>query len=220
MKNKPKLILPSALVVLTLCAVSAVAKLEPWSKIEARTKFLRTNHYIEVVRIHSDVYKSARAKGGKTVPGPFPVHVIMPANYQKDLNRRYGVVYLLGGKSGWDNGPEMGGATYWSVWCKTPLTMDHLKRGQLTKVDFQDNIHDDELTMFNQSLDLQRLRAINHPYRITVICQPAFNQLDRLQNNDFLTGTFDININCLANNRVRNFFQFRKGILIRKYNVT
>ncbi len=137
-----------------VCASTATAKpkLEPWAKIEARTKFLRTNHYIEVVRVHSDVYKSARAKGGKRVPGPFPVHVILPKEYETNLDRRYGVVYLLGGKSGWDNGPEMGGATYWSVWCKTPLTMDHLKRGRLTKVDFQDNISDEELAMFNRWL--------------------------------------------------------------------
>ncbi len=136
----------------TLMAVSAPAKLEPWSQIEARTKFLRTNHYIEVVRVHSDVYKSARAKGGKRVPGPFPVHVILPDGYETNLDRRYGVVYLLGGKSGWDNGPELGGATYWSVWCKTPLALDNLKSGELTKVNFQENITDDELKMFNQWL--------------------------------------------------------------------
>lgn len=130
----------------------AAPKEEPWSEIEARTKFLRTKHYIEVIRVHSDVFKSARAKGGQNVPGPFPVHVILPENYETDLNRRYGVVYLLGGKSGWDNGPEQGGATYWSVWCKTPLTMDNLKSGSLTKASFQDNINDRELEMFNQWL--------------------------------------------------------------------
>ncbi|MGD9819906.1 MAG: hypothetical protein AB7V04_14605, partial [Desulfomonilaceae bacterium] len=75
----------------------AAVKEEPWSEIEARTKFLRTKHYIEVVRVHSNVYKSARAKGGQNVPGPFPVHVILPENYETDVNRRYGVVYLLGG---------------------------------------------------------------------------------------------------------------------------
>lgn len=124
---------------------------EPWSEIEARTKFLRTKHYIEVVRVHSEVFKSASSKQGQ-VPGPFPVHIILPEDYESNLNRRYGVVYLLGGKSGWDNGPELGGATYWSVWCKSPLTMDHLKAGRLTKVDFQDNISDEELAMFNRWL--------------------------------------------------------------------
>ena len=54
----------------SLAAPKAVE--EPWSEIEARTKFLRTKHYIEVVRVHSDVYPSAQAKGGKNVPGPFP----------------------------------------------------------------------------------------------------------------------------------------------------
>lgn len=137
--------------VVTLSVTSALAVLEPWSQIEARTKFLRTNHYIEVVRVHSDVYKSARSKQG-TVTGPFPVHVILPKDYETNLNRRYGVVYLLGGKSGWDNGPELGGATYWSVWCKTPLTLDHLKAGHVTKVDFMDNISEEELEMFNQWL--------------------------------------------------------------------
>ncbi|MGC8658031.1 MAG: alpha/beta hydrolase [Desulfomonilaceae bacterium] len=135
----------------------AAPKEEPWSEIEARTKFLRTKHYIEVVRIHSDVFKSAKGKGGQDVPGPFPVHVILPQNYETDINRRYGVVYLLGGKSGWDNGPELGGATYWSVWCKTPLTMDNLKSGELNRASFQDNVNDRELRMFNQWLH-------DHPY--------------------------------------------------------
>jgi len=132
-------------------ALPARAAEEPWSQIEARTKFLRTRHYIEVVRVHSDVYTSARSKRG-TVKGPFPVHVILPADYERALDRRYGVVYMLGGKSGWDNGPEKGGANYWSVWCKTPLTMDHLKSGRMTKVDFQNNITDEELETFNQWL--------------------------------------------------------------------
>jgi enterochelin esterase-like enzyme len=125
---------------------------EPWSQIEARTKFLRTRHYIEVVRVHSDAYRSARAKGGQDVPGPFPVHVILPEDYEQDVHRRYGVVYLLGGKSGWDNGPELGGATYWSVWCKTPLAMDNLKSGNLTPASFQDNVNNEELSMFNRWL--------------------------------------------------------------------
>lgn len=130
-----------------------VAKVEePWSEIEARTKFLRTKHYIEVVRVHSDVFKSAKAKGGQDVPGPFPVHVVLPNDYEKDVHRRYGVLYLLGGKSGWDNGPELGGATYWSVWCKTPLAMDNLKSGHLTPLNFQENITDQELKMFNKWL--------------------------------------------------------------------
>ncbi len=129
----------------------AAPKEEPWSEIEARTKFLRTNHYIDVVRIHSQVYKSARVKGGKEIDGPFPVHVILPDDYEK-TNRRYGVLYLLGGKSGWDNGPELGGATYWSVWCKAPLVLDNLKSGELTRAGFQDNINEDELRTFNQWL--------------------------------------------------------------------
>jgi len=103
------------LAALTIQALGAVE--EPWSEIEARTKFLRTKHYIETIRVHSDAYRSAKAKGGKEVPGPFPVHVILPEDYEKNVSHRYGVVYLLGGKSGWDNGPELGGATYWSV-CK------------------------------------------------------------------------------------------------------
>lgn len=127
-------------------------KEEPWSEIEARTKFLRTKHYIEVVRIHSEVYQSARAKGGQEVPGPFPVHVILPEDYEQNVARRYGVVYLLGGKSGWDNGPELGGATYWSVWCKAPLTLDNLKSGRLSPESFQHNISDEELRMFNRWL--------------------------------------------------------------------
>ena len=130
----------------------AAPKEEPWAEIEARTKFLRTKHYIEAVRVHSDVYPSARAKGNLEVRGPFPVHVILPDNYEKDLDRRFGVVYLLGGKSGWDNGPELGGATYWSVWCKTPLTMDNLKSGQLTTASFQDNVNNEELRVFNRWL--------------------------------------------------------------------
>ncbi|MEW6352035.1 MAG: alpha/beta hydrolase-fold protein [Thermodesulfobacteriota bacterium] len=130
----------------------ACAREEPWAEIEARTKFLRTRHYIEQVRIHSDAFKSATAKGRKEVPGPFPVHVILPEDYEKNLHRRYGTVYLLGGKSGWDNGPELGGATYWSVWCKTPLTMDNLKSGKLTEASFQDNISPEELDMFNRWL--------------------------------------------------------------------
>lgn len=129
--------------------VQAAPKLEPWSEIEARTKFLRTRHYIETIRVHSEVYSAARAKGGQQIPGPFPVHVMLPEDYESNVNRRYGVVYLLGGKSGWDNGPELGGATYWSVWCKTPLTMDHLKSGHLTAVDFQENVSDEELRLFN-----------------------------------------------------------------------
>ncbi|MGB9616745.1 MAG: hypothetical protein ACPL7J_05435, partial [Desulfomonilaceae bacterium] len=142
-------ILGAALICLMVDASWLMAKVEePWSEIEARTKFLRTKHYIEVVRVHSDVYKSAKAKGGQDVPGPFPVHVILPDDYEKDIHRRYGVLYLLGGKSGWDNGPELGGATYWSVWCKTPLTMDNLKSGRLTPVNFQENINEQELRMF------------------------------------------------------------------------
>jgi Putative esterase len=151
-----KLSVCAALVVLLSLAASAISALgaaeEPWSEIEARTKFLRTKHYIETIRVHSDAYSSARAKGGKEVPGPFPVHVILPEDYDKDINHRYGVVYMLGGKSGWDNGPLLGGATYWSVWCKTPLTMDNLKSGHLTKASFQDNIGDRELQIFNRWL--------------------------------------------------------------------
>ena len=139
---------------LTVASVPAAPKPveEPWSEIEARTKFLRTKHYIEVVRVHSDVYPSATAKGGKDVPGPFPVHVVLPVDYEKNVHRRYGVLYLLGGKSGWDNGPELGGATYWSVWCKIPLSMDNLKSGQLTSESFQHNVNDEELQMFNRWL--------------------------------------------------------------------
>ncbi len=144
----------AAIVSVSLLAAGTpvLAKLEPWAQIEARTKFLRTDHYIQVVRVHTDVYDSARAKDGKRDKSPFPVHVILPASYDTDMNRRYGVVYLLGGKSGWDNGPEKGGATYWSVWCKTPLTLDNLKSGVLTKTSFQDNISDKELEMFNNWL--------------------------------------------------------------------
>ncbi len=151
-----KLILGSALAVMFFLTATTIPALgaveEPWSEIEARTKFLRTKHYIETIRVHSDAYSSAKAKGGKEVPGPFPVHVILPEDYEKNVSHRYGVVYLLGGKSGWDNGPELGGATYWSVWCKTPLAMDNLKSGQLTKASFQDNVGDRELQLFNQWL--------------------------------------------------------------------
>lgn len=129
--------------------VPVYAEEEPWSEIEARTKFLETKHYIETIRIHSDVYKSVSCKKFGQVKGPFPVHVILPEDYETNLDRSYGVVYMLGGKSGWDNGPEKGGPIYWSVWCKTPLTMDHLKSGQITKVDFQNNATDEELEMFN-----------------------------------------------------------------------
>ncbi len=141
-----------AIVVLLGSIVSAAPKEEPWSEIEARTKFLRTKHYIETIRVHSDVFTSAKAKGGKDVPGPFPVHVILPDDYETNVGRHYGVVYLLGGKSGWDNGPELGGATYWSVWCKTPLTMDNLRSGALTPASFQDNVNDEELRIFNRWL--------------------------------------------------------------------
>jgi hypothetical protein len=152
MKKLTGLALLPALMMLTAAYVDAAPKEEPWSEIEARTKFLRTKHYIEVVRVNSEVFKSAKAKGGEDVPGPFPVHVVLPEDYDKNVTRRYGVVYLLGGKSGWDNGPEKGGATYWSVWCKTPLAMDHLKAGHLTSVDFQENVSDEELAMFNRWL--------------------------------------------------------------------
>jgi hypothetical protein len=144
--------MPTLLLIVLVYSFPAAAKEEPWSEIEARTKFLRTKHYIEQVRVHSDAYRTAKAKGGKEVPGPFPVHVILPEDYENNLSRRYGTVYLLGGKSGWDNGPELGGATYWSVWCKTPLTMDNLKSGRLTEASFQDNISPEELEMFNRWL--------------------------------------------------------------------
>jgi hypothetical protein len=151
MNNYAKL-LAIVFALMAVGVVLAAPKEEPWADIEARTKFLRTNHYIEVVRVQSDAFKSARAKGGQDVQGPFPVHVVLPDDYEKNVNRRYGVVYLLGGKSGWDNGPELGGATYWSVWCKTPLTMDNLKSGRLTPLNFQENISDKELRIFNQWL--------------------------------------------------------------------
>lgn len=145
-------LLATFLLISTGGVVHSAPKEEPWSEIEARTKFLRTKHYIEVVRVDSEVFTSAKAKGGKDVPGPFPVHVILPEDYEQNVNKRYGVVYLLGGKSGWDNGPELGGATYWSVWCKVPLTMDNLKSGVLTSASFQDNVNDEELRIFNQWL--------------------------------------------------------------------
>jgi len=150
MKIAMKLLLV-VLIVAVGFPIWAAPREEPWAQIEARTKFLRTKHYIEVVRVHSDTYRSVQSKQG-TVSSPFPVHVILPDDYETNVNRRYGVVYLLGGKSGWDNGPEKGGATYWSVWCKTPLTMDHLQAGKLTKTDFQDNITDEELALFNRWL--------------------------------------------------------------------
>jgi len=152
MKIGFKLLIPLVFAVLAVTSVWAAPKEEPWADIEARTKFRRTKHYIEAIRVHSDVFKSAKAKGNKDVPGPFPVHVILPEDYEKSTNRRYGVVYLLGGKSGWDNGPELGGATYWSVWCKTPLTMDNLQSGRLGKEHFQENITNDELNTFNRWL--------------------------------------------------------------------
>lgn len=153
MKNIGKLFAVTIICVLAAASLAhAAPKEEPWADIEARTKFLRTKHYIEVVRVHSDVFKSARAKGGKDVPGPFPVHVVLPEDYEKNIHRRYGVIYLLGGKSGWDNGPELGGATYWSVWCKTPLAMDNLRSGKLTPLHFQENINSQELRTFNQWL--------------------------------------------------------------------
>lgn len=154
MKRSTKflLCLMSFIVMVTVVPAAIARVEEPWSEIEARTKFLRTKHYIETVRVHSEAYASARAKGGKEVPGPFPVHVILPEDYETNVGRHYGVVYLLGGKSGWDNGPELGGATYWSVWCKTPLAMDNLKSGTLTPESFQENITDEELRMFNRWL--------------------------------------------------------------------
>ena len=154
---KVAFILLAGAVILGMAAsvVSAAPKEEPWAEIEARTKFLRTSHSIEVVRVQSKAYTSASAKGGQQVPGPFPVHVVVPDDYWKNPGRRYGVVYLLGGKSGWDNGPEKGGATYWSVWCKTPLTMDNLKSGRLTAVNFQENISPEELEMFNKWLQTE-----------------------------------------------------------------
>ena len=108
--NRQLTITALLLIVLLYAGPAAAVKEEPWSEIEARTKFLRTRHYIEQVRIHSDAFKSASAKGGKMVQGPFPVHVMLPEDYKRNLGRRYGVVYMLGGKSGWDNGPELGGA--------------------------------------------------------------------------------------------------------------
>lgn len=168
-------------VALTLVAsgiASAQArKEEPWSEIEARTKFLRTKHYIEVVRIHSEVFASARAKGGQEVPGPFPVHVVLPDDYEQNVARRYGVVYLLGGKSGWDNGPEMGGATYWSVWCKTPLTLDNLKSGRLTPESFQQNISEDELRMFNRWLAEEPFDDVI----VVTLWNPGTGQTDRYE---------------------------------------
>ena len=147
------ILLAGAVILITAASVvTAAPKEEPWAEIEARTKFLRTSHSIELVRVQSKAYATASAKGGQQVPGPFPVHVVLPDDYWKDLRRRYGVVYLLGGKSGWDNGPEKGGATYWSVWCKTPLTMDNLKSGRLASVNFQENISPEELEMFNKWL--------------------------------------------------------------------
>jgi len=152
MKIATILLTGATILILGGSVVTAAPKEEPWADIEARTKFLRTSHSIEVVRVQSKAYASATAKGGEQVPGPFPVHVVLPDDYWKDVRRRYGVVYLLGGKSGWDNGPEKGGATYWSVWCKTPLTMDNLRSGRLASVNFQDNISPEELAMFNKWL--------------------------------------------------------------------
>lgn len=181
--RKPYLIAAGMLVILAVTYVAyAAPKEEPWAEIEARTKFLRTKHYIESVRVHSDVFKSAKGKGGIDVPGPFPVHVILPEDYEKNVNRRYGVVYLLGGKSGWDNGPELGGATYWSVWCKTPLTMDNLKSGHLTPASFQDNVSDQELRVFNQWLQ-------NDPYDDVIavaVWNPAGGNTARYE--DYLIG--------------------------------
>lgn len=152
MNSAAKLMLIVIVLAFAFSSAEAAPREEPWAQIEARTKFLRTKHSIEVVRVHSKAYTSATAKGGQEVPGPFPVHVILPDDYWNNPNRRYGVVYLLGGKSGWDNGPEKGGATYWSVWCKTPLAMDNLKKGRLTTLDFQENVSEDELELFNRWL--------------------------------------------------------------------
>ncbi len=146
MRRTTKFYLGTALVIAAAWVGTAAAELEPWSQIEGRSKFLRTKHHIEVVRIKSAVYRKSEAGL------PFPVHVMIPNDYDKDVNRRYGVVYMLGGKSGWDNGPEKGGALYWSVWCKTPLVLDHLQAGRVTKADFKDNIKEDELDMFNRWL--------------------------------------------------------------------
>ena len=78
--------------------------------------------------------------------------MVLPVDYEQNVHKRYGVLYLLGGKSGWDNGPELGGATYWSVWCKIPLSMDNLKSGQVTSESFQHNVNSEELQMFNRWL--------------------------------------------------------------------
>ena len=73
---------------------------------------------------------------------------------------------MLGGKSGWDNGPELGGATYWSVWCKTPLTMDDLKFGPPHRSNFQDNISDRELREFNQWLKEDPYEELDSSFRL------------------------------------------------------
>jgi hypothetical protein len=56
-----------------------------------------------------------------------------------------------GGKSGWDNGPELGGAILVGL-VQTPLAMDNLKSGQLTKASFRTMSGEQELQLFNQWL--------------------------------------------------------------------
>ncbi len=83
--KKSHIIAAGMLVVLAAaCLAVAAPKEEPWAEIEARTKFLRTKHYIETVRVHSDVFKSAKAKGGVDVPGPFPVPCDPPRRLRKE----------------------------------------------------------------------------------------------------------------------------------------
>ena len=64
-----KLILGSTLAVILFLTASTIPALgaveEPWSEIEARTKFLRTKHYIETIRVHSDAYSERQGQGRK-----------------------------------------------------------------------------------------------------------------------------------------------------------
>ena len=72
MENRITFTVLAILLVSLIFATSAPAKLEPWSQIEARTKFLRTKHYIEVIRVHFGRVRECARKTWKSGFGAVP----------------------------------------------------------------------------------------------------------------------------------------------------
>lgn len=131
------------LILLTLSLLpplTASAWEEPWEKVEARTSLHKSTHKVVNHRIKS-------VNKGFSIP----FRVILPGDYDETPDRRHGVLLMLCGASGCRRGSGSM-PPYFTVWCKWPRLLDHLRSGKVSKKDLGSKVTQDELASLNAEL--------------------------------------------------------------------